>query len=316
MKSILKTAILICLMATILMIASCNSVPPQNQTQNQSPKQETTPESTTAAHTHQITILHSVEPTCTETGLTAGEKCAECGEILEAQEVISATGHTTTFVPTQEPTCIEWGYGACWICNDCGEVLSESGEKVEVELLAPHHDFVNNICTRCPSVLTEDGFVLTLNEDGQSYTLSDFLADESQTKIVIPDKYHKLPITAIGNLAFSACKHLTSITLPNTLVSIGEAAFCNCTNLNFVIIPDGVTTIQGGAFMGCEKLADITIPNSVTNIGILSFLLCENLTNITFDGTKEQWNAIQKGLDWDDSTGPYTIHCIDGDIKK
>ena len=316
MKNILKIAIFICLIAAVLMMAACDSASPQSQPQNQFQKQETTPESTTALHEHTKTLMESVEPTCTETGLTVGEKCADCDEILKAQETIPATGHDLTFVPGRAATCTEWGYGACWLCSVCGEALTENGEETDVEVLAPHHDFVNNVCTRCPSVLTEDGFVLTLNEDGQSYTLSDFLADETKTEIVIPDKYHDLPITAIGNLAFSACKHLKSITLPNTLVSIGEAAFVNCTNLSFVIIPEGVTTIQDGAFTSCTELADITIPSSVTNIGILTFLSCENLTNITFGGTKEQWNAIQKGLDWDDATGHYTIHCIDGDIQK
>ena len=316
MKNILKIAIFICLIAAVLMMAACDSASPQSQIQNQFQKQETTPESTTALHEHTKTLMESVEPTCTETGLTVGEKCADCDEILKEQETIPAIGHELTFVPGRAATCTEWGYGACWLCSVCGEALTENGEETDVEVLAPHHDFVNNVCTRCPSVLTEDGFVLTLNEDGQSYTLSDFLADESKTEIVIPDEYRNLPITTIGNLAFSACKHLKSITLPNTLVSIGGGAFMNCTNLNFVIIPDGVTTIQEGAFMLCEELADITIPSSVTNIGILTFLSCENLTNITFGGTKEQWNAIQKGLDWADETGPYTIHCTDGTIKK
>ena len=47
----------------------------------------------TAALGHTEEIIPAVESTCTETGLTEGRKCAVCGEILVAQEVVPALGH-------------------------------------------------------------------------------------------------------------------------------------------------------------------------------------------------------------------------------
>ncbi len=47
----------------------------------------------TAALGHTEEIIPAVEATCTETGLTEGVKCAVCGEILVAQEVVPALGH-------------------------------------------------------------------------------------------------------------------------------------------------------------------------------------------------------------------------------
>ena len=46
-----------------------------------------------AHDTHTPVEISAKEPTCTQTGLTAGEKCWEGGEILKAQEIIPALGH-------------------------------------------------------------------------------------------------------------------------------------------------------------------------------------------------------------------------------
>ena len=41
---------------------------------------------------------------------------------------------------------------------------------------------------------------------------------------------------------------------------------------------------------------------------------CKKLTDIIFNGTKEQWNAIQVGSNWSYRTGGIIVHCTDGDI--
>ena len=45
-------------------------------------------------HVHTEEVLPAKEATCTETGLTEGKKCSECGEILVAQEEVAAKGHS------------------------------------------------------------------------------------------------------------------------------------------------------------------------------------------------------------------------------
>ena len=75
--------------------------------------EEETAEELTATHIHIETVLEAVAPTCTETGLTDGVKCAECSKILAAQEVVPATGHTqgnrteTTAPTATEEGCVE-----------------------------------------------------------------------------------------------------------------------------------------------------------------------------------------------------------------
>lgn len=81
-------------------------------------------------------------------------------------------------------------------------------------------------------------------------------------------------VTSIGESAFSSCKDLTSITIPNSVTSIGDKAFSECYRLTSVDIPNSVTSIGKMAFYNCPRLASVTIPNSVTSIGGSTFAYC------------------------------------------
>ena len=98
-------------------------------------------------------------------------------------------------------------------------------------------------------------------------------------KITVKDVVYN--VTSIGVDAFSDCKGLTSITIPNSVTNIGDGAFSGCSGLTSVTIPNSVTRIGASAFGGCSGLTSITIPNSVTSIGSGAFINCTGLTSIT-----------------------------------
>ena len=75
----------------------------------------------------------------------------------------------------------------------------------------------------------------------------------------------------IADNAFSGCKSLKSVTIPNSVTSIGYEAFGECTSLTSVTIPNSVTSIEYSAFEGCSSLKSVIIPNSVTSIGGYAF---------------------------------------------
>ncbi len=54
----------------------------------------TDPEQPSCEHANKVAIGEAKAPTCTEDGITAGEKCADCDEVITKQETIDATGHT------------------------------------------------------------------------------------------------------------------------------------------------------------------------------------------------------------------------------
>ena len=74
------------------------------------------------AHT-KVEILSSVEATCTSTGLTEGKKCADCGEILLAQTVISVKAHTEVTIPAVEATCTKTGLTEGKYCSVCEKTI-------------------------------------------------------------------------------------------------------------------------------------------------------------------------------------------------
>ena len=104
-----------------------------------------------------------------------------------------------------------------------------------------------------------------------------FMRCYSLTSIILPEG-----IISIGQDVFRLCKSLTRITLPKSLKKIGDTAFKDCISLTRVILPESVTDIGCAIFKGCTSLKRIIIPNSVTNIGQNAFDKCTSLTCITF----------------------------------
>ena len=88
-------------------------------------------------------------------------------------------------------------------------------------------------------------------------------------------------VTSIGNWAFSQCRGLTSVTIPNSVTSIEACAFYQCFDLTTVNIPNSVTTIGPRAFAYSRKLTDVDIPGSVITIGEGAFEDCISLNNVT-----------------------------------
>ncbi len=88
---------------------------------------------------HTIVIDEAVDPTCTETGLTAGEHCSVCEEVLVAQTEIAASGHSYKSIVTA-PTCTEAGY-TTYTCT-CGDSyvadeVAASGHSYDAVVTAP-----------------------------------------------------------------------------------------------------------------------------------------------------------------------------------
>lgn len=129
-------------------------------------------------------------------------------------------------------------------------------------------------------------------------------------------------VSIIETGAFTGCKNLTVITIPDSVTSVRRenAGFASCSSLQEIrvaegnpayvsingvlfnkdvttlvgypgayggsyIVPNSVITIPVDTFEYCENLSDITILNSVTSIGAQAFLGCSNLTQVVISGS-------------------------------
>ncbi len=129
-----------------------------------------------------------------------------------------------------------------------------------------------------------DGFsVQVSNKSKNTFAKSTYSGD-----IVIPESvtYDGLSynVTSIGRFAFYE-SDVTSVELPNGIVSIEDRSFAKSTAMTSCILPETITTIGVAAFSGCASLKTINIPKGVSTLNLETFYGCKSITEVTIPNT-------------------------------
>ena len=105
---------------------------------------------------------------------------------------------------------------------------------------------------RVKVVNKEGAFLYTTNAEGitvEGYTGAVMM-------LTVPDEIAGKPVTAVADGAFSDCKYIADLTLPDTITSVGENAFEQVTNL---VARKGTETADALEKAGLAYLAKVTV---------------------------------------------------------
>lgn len=97
-------------------------------------------------------------------------------------------------------------------------------------------------------------------------------AGTALTSVVVPDN-----VLSVGNAAFANCAKLKTANIGKGVISLGDSCFENNTSLVDISIGSGVTSIGSYAFKNCDALKSIIIPSNVTSIGLELLYGCDSL---------------------------------------
>ena len=176
-------------------------------------------------------------------------------------------------------------------------------------------------CKNLKSVIMEEG-VTTIDTDS-------FYNCENLANLTVPDS-----AVNINKYAFKFCREIENVKgslfllsliyrteLKSVVITSGEIIdsdmFKGCKNLTSANIGDSVKTIDKFAFAFCTELKYVTIGEGLSSIEDYAFEYCYSLSTIRYKGTREMWNNISKGDDWDygagrkNGYGYYTVYCDD-----
>ena len=165
-----------------------------------------TDETDALGHTEQI--LPSVDPTCTDIGLTEGKKCSVCDTVILAQNEIPANGHTEETITGKTPTCTDTGLTDGKKCTVCDTVTV-------AQTVIPADGHIHNAVITAPDCTNIGYITYTCSVCGDSY-VSDEVDALGHTEVTIPGS--DATCTESGISEGKQCTVCGEITVPQTVI--------------------------------------------------------------------------------------------------
>ncbi len=151
---------------------------------------------------------------------------------------------------------------------------------------------------------------LVIGNDVESIGMLAFSYCKKLLAINIPDS-----TTELGTGAFFGCINATSLSLPMSISAYsGDCIFQKCSALTEISIPENWTYLPSGIFMDCVSLENVTLPDSITTIELTAFKNCFELSNINMPSnlTKIRSQSFANCISLTSLVLPRSLEAIDG----
>jgi len=163
------------------------------------------------------------------------------------------------------------------------------------------------VLSSCKNIYKKDYIEYKLLDDG-TYEVSNYIWNDKEKKIEVPEEYKGKKVTSIGEFAFCKSEFIKKnsglfndkseksgkldekrciadeIELPNSIIHIKRYAFSGCNLLN-IKIPNNVEKIEQNAFYDCRFLKKVELNQKLKEIEECAFSTCKSLKEIKLPST-------------------------------
>ena len=281
---------------------------------------------------HQPVDVPEVPAATEAAGITAGKKCAICGEILEGctetpklesepeNDVAATDGHKHEYTAkVTAPTCTEEGYTTyTCVCGDSymDDYVDATGHTPEdvAEVPATAESTgttAGKKCTVCGEILEGCEEIPALEATGKNSSTKKAMKGNiasgtcGEHAVWSVSEEGVLTISGTGTITdyFSGTftpwtsynKDVVCAIVETGITSVPSYTFEFMVNLETVSLPNTLTALSCNAFNDCSKLREVTIPSSVITFNDIynNFNRCDSLTDVYYLGTEEEFHNIQ-----------------------
>ena len=114
-------------------------------------------------------------------------------------------------------------------------------------------------------------------------------------------------IEAIYRYAFSYCKGITAISIPNSVKTLDGHAFYSCSKLETVKMGKSITSIGANVFEKCVKLARVYLPETPPSLENVNAFDSVSTTCTFCCKSQESLDAYKAAVNWSTLTGTYSF---------
>ncbi|QSX09415.1 leucine-rich repeat domain-containing protein [Alkalibacter rhizosphaerae] len=121
-------------------------------------------------------------------------------------------------------------------------------------------------------------------------------------RLKVPKSMEDLPVTSIGEWAFSNHRDLEELILPEGMKTLGWYALSGCSRLQRIKLPQTLEVLGGSAFKNCSSLKELELPGGLQELGPHFLEGCQELSALALAEDHPHWKVLDGILYTKDGT--------------